>query len=1175
MAMLGNLHSGNIEVRLPLDKSLINHGMVDVQEGANARIRWAIQDGKIDFKRSHVDIEGVSAAGIFKVRGAYLDDSGKLKLDMVGPDINITESVIGKSRMPRQMDQFAQAITEKYLSKSETPATPRSEATQRLLDGLTFSAQNVSLRPDRAIALGEGNAIRVAPNTKLDVAGSLDRVSLSGRAGIQGVHLTSGATGVALGKGDVEIQATAQRTPQGGMDARLQLRNLNLDVHQIHHALADQQGVNLEQAHVRNGSLEAHVKLDAQGNPHIPYLRTQGEFSAESLRYNDGARVLDSGRVQLNLDAQSSLNEQGVSLGNVAIQNMRGEVRKLDVTDSQGKTIHLEQAHVEGANLYRTRQTDGSFDHHGGIQRFAGTVEGSMGFEGAGVRGATSVERTTAEGNLQFKEGRLTGEVRVSEGTGRTSTVLDRTHLDLGVAGNITLAAGTRADFALSSLALGKTLPEGQLQAGGQLKGRIEQGHLQLAGTGRVDLNNADIDLNLKQVEKRAGETMPRLQGDLKLTLDSQINVEPAMLRKAGVTSMTDARGKVALELQGASLQGDGKLSVQRTGLDLQASVGEIRGQIQIPALASANTPVSGPNTTTSVSTVSSPAVSLQPTMTQPLSFQPLEVVGRVKQGTVELEIPLHEAGIEKASTVWGVQTLDLQNDTTIRAKLVVNNGQIDFAKSSFQFNKDPSALGLIDVHPHVTADGQIKVKAAGMDLNITDWITGQDRLPANMSDLGKQLTTLAGGSSTASSSTSIDAALAQGRNYAELGNIQLKAEGVALSSGRLSIGDNDYIELGEGNRINLHGTSREMRVQGSVDARDAYVDLGGTVLDLGQGKVNFNASIQTGLSQQGQWNQPAQVQVRLEVPEAHVDRFHLTQPDGKQVELRDGTLQGAVVDMNHRFERTADGQIKRIEQGSQTTMSINGFAGELRNTSLGLQNADDTQATLDVVSAQSQGKFSLAADGRMVLDASFDQLNARLSDLAVSTGVANVQGLDGSLRGGGKLHLDSQRGIRIDGDFTADARIDDGKLALNGLTEVDLARNSRAVVHLTHLDTTQPKPSLEGEIHIDAALDKGRVSLPSGQTLRFESGSKLQMSSRLGQDREGHVAEMTGTIYADLERQAFHHQSGGTEVSGELYDGVARIDLGQITVHEDGRYRIRNPNVKIQTDLNLLGKQN
>lgn len=1176
MSVLGNLHAGHIDIHLPLDKSLINHGLVDVQDGAKAHIRWAIEDGKIDFKHSRVEVEGVSAAGLFKVRGAYLDESGKLKLDMVGPDINITEAAIGKSRMPRNMDQFAQAVSEKYLSKTDTESSSNSN-NSALLSGLQFSAKGVALRPDRPISLGQGNSIQVAPQTKIDVEGSWNQVSLTGRAGVQGVQLTSGETNVSLGKGDVEIQATAQRTSQGGLDARLQLRHLNLDAPHIHHRTApDQQGIALQDAQIRNGSLEARVKVDAQGNTQIPYLRTQGEFSSESLRYHDGNRTLDSGPVQFRLDAQSSLDQQGVSLGNVGIHDLRGEVRKLDVTDTQGKTIHLENAQVQGANLERIQQSDGSFVHQGGIERFAGTVEGSLGVDGAGVRGVTSVERTTAEGRLQFQNGQLTGQFQVSEGTGQTHTVLDRTHLDLGTFGDITLSAGTRADFALSSLALGKTLPEGQLKAGGQLKGRIEQGHLQLAETARVQLNNAEIDLNLKSVEKRPGETLPHLQGDLKVTLDSDIQVQPEILQKAGVTSMTDARGKMALSLQGASLQGDGKLSVQRTGLDLQATVGEIRGKIQIPDLATtssaASASSSSPASTPSV--VATPSVAIRPNINQPLSLQPLDVVGRVQNGTVALEIPLNETGIEQASRVWGVQTLDLQNDTTLQAKLVVKDGQIDFAKSSFQFNKDPSALGLIDVHPHVTADGKIKVKTAGLDLNITDWVTGQKQLPANMSDLGQQLTTLSQAGSTSASSSSLDQSLTQARNYAELGKISLQAQGVTLSSGRLAMGDNDYIELGPGNRIDLHGTSQKMQIQGSVDAKDAYVDLGGTVLDLGQGRVNFDASIQTGLSAQGTWNQPTRVNVNLRVPEAHVDQFLMTQPDGKPIELRDGSLRGATIAMSHQFERDPNGGVKRIEDASRSSITVDHFAGELHNTSLGLQNADGSKASVSVVSAQSQGKFSLNEQGHVLLDATLDKLDARVDDLSIAAGGARVQGLDGSLKGRGSFHLDSQKGIRFDGDFTADARMDDGVLALNALAHVDLARNSRAVLHLTHLDTTQSKPSLEGDLQIDAALDKGQIQLPTGQNLRFESGSKLQLSSRLGHDQQGHVAHMKGTIYADLERQTFHHRGGGTEVSGELYDGVARIDLGNVEVHEDGRYRIQNPDIKINMDLNLLGRQ-
>lgn len=1334
--MLGNLHTGDINVELPLDESLINHPLVRIDDNAKARVRWAVRDGQIDFENSRVQVEGVRAAGLFKVRGAYFDDKGKLRLNMSGPDINITEAAVGRSRMPRSMEDFAGAISDKYLQNPRN--SERSGNGGNLLENLRFSAEGVALRPDRALSLGEGNNINFKPGTRIDVAGNLNNVSLEGRASINGVNLSAGNTGISLGEGDVSIRASAERRADGGVKANVDLRNLNLDVNRLQQSVGDGTGLDVQNATVRNGSVQMRLNVDGSGAATIPKLNAEGDFAANSLRYDDGTRRLQSDSVRFSLDADSSVGNDGLGLGDVKIDNLRGHIQQFEIQGDRGEGMNLQDANVEGGSLTRRRNAAGEFEHTGGIDRFSGTVDGQLNHAGiAGAQGSTRFERTTAEGNIHFDQAGVTGEVQVTEGTGRSSTVMDRSNIDLGKHGNVTIAAGSRADFELASAALGRTLQEGRLEANGRLQGRLEDGQLNIGDHARLDLREADIDLNLRSVDKREGETLPRFEGDLKLSLDSNIDINQDVLRRAGVSTVQDARGKVSLDLQGASLNGDGRLEVKQAGVQLEATVGEISGRIGLPgqtaieepATTTPATPVTSPSTnaeprsytvksgdtlgriasnnnttvdelarinsitnpnrisvgqvlkleeaaaptstpagpetytvksgdtlgriasnnnttvdeltrlnsisnpdrisvgqelklreslapttssrpvarptaasTTAPTTVAeaaassastatasteapeqassleiaAPQANIKPVMNEPLSFNPMDIAGRVQNGEVEIDIPLNEVGIEDASKVLGVRTLDLQDDTRIQGRLVVEDGKIDFEKSSFRFNKPPAAAGLVDVNPHLSDDGKIKVGVAGMNINITRFVTGSSSLPTNMSDLGELLGQSGTQPSTdaSSSSANVDDYLNTGRQYLDIGDIKLKADNVALAPGRLQIGDNDYIEVGANNRVSLNGSSQELSINGQIEATDAYVDLGGTVMDLGSGQVEFDATVKTGLSQEGQLDGTSSVDVNFRVPEASVDRLHVEQSNGRQVELRNGSVQGIELSMSHSFQKGENGEVEHLADASRTSLKVDSFAGELRNTSIGLTNQNGSPASVDIRSAQSQGSFNMPADGPMQLELSLDDLDARVSDLNVQAGATRVQGLDGGLTGSGTIRVDSSKGVALEGDFRAEVGMDDGSLALNGVTELDLSRGSRATLNLTELNTMGAKPSVQGNLEIAAELDSGEVSLPDGQTFRFEAGSKLQLSTELGQDQDGHVAQMNGTIFADLKQQEFRHTQGNTEISGELQDGTARIDLGDVTVHEDGRYRIVNPEVKVNMDLNLLGRQ-
>lgn len=1344
LEMLGNLHNGHVTVEMPIDKSLINSGAVKVSDDAKAHVRFAVKDGQIDFENSKVKLDGIRALGLFKVRGAYFDRKGKLRVDMAGPDINISKAVVGDSRVPRSMNAFARALEAKHGQKNEAPANNRgasrgnnadrgrSETTTRSsesstldkLKGLRFEATGVALQPDKAISLGEGNAINFKPGTRLDMKGDLNNVELSGRVDLNNFALNSNGTGVELDKGRVDFRATANRS-DNSINADVRLSNLNLNAPSIHHNLGNNEGLSIRDAAIANGEIRAKVSVGADGKATVPELQTSGTISAGTVEYADDGRSLRGSNLRLDLNATGGLKRSGANVGNVSLNNVNGEVSHLRLPSSDNKPFVLENGVVRNASMKRTRGADGKFEHKGAVEHFSGTLGGEVALRGSKFSGDLSAEKTTVEGSLKFENNRLDGDIGISktdvslnnatiplkngelgalnirnanlssdtdnairlegrkvgfEGSGRLQGELNRSTLKFGNKGEITLAGGTRADLSVDAARVGRVDGNNFIEAHGSIEGRVESGRLRVGNAATLNLRGADLNLDLQKMRIGADSNVETLKGDARVDLDVSADFDRSLLSRAGIKHVEGAQGRLALDIKDAELNSDGQLSAKTAHIELNASVDEIRGRVEIPgvtrpgavdaettfatytvkggdtlsriarnhstsvgALSELNnisnpnlirvgqelkipgtervvtppttpavhTPAPTPATTETTSTatnatrsastastestVALPSVGVRPALNEPLSVNPMAVAGRIQNGELEVEIPLNEKGLEDASKVLGVRTVDIDPNTRLKARLVIKEGEIQFDKSKFQFSHAPEALGFVDVAPRVTTDGKVEVEVAGLDINITKYAVGEDKIPSKVSDFMKLMTptpeattptesrssSSRSSSETTSSRTSssrgidVDRELSRGREFVKLGQIDFSAKGVSLAPGRLAIGDNDYIDIGSENRLDISGNSREVKIGGTVDARDAFVDMGDAEIDLGTGRIDFDATVTTGLNTSGRLTNESRVDVNFRVPEASVDHMKLTQADGQQIELRSGSIRNAELKASHSFKVGNNGEVEYMADKSSTTFNIPHFDGDVRNTRVAMNNEDGTQGFLNIAAARSNGNLSVDKDGRILANLSVDELDANVEDVDLSVPGSTLKGLDGGVSGQGRLTFDNTRGLTLDGDFTARASLEDGSLKLNGYTDLDLAKDSRANLRLTRLDTTNGTPDVIGELSIDAALDKGNVALPDGQTLSFEEGSKLSLSTALGRKEDGRELTMNGEIFAKLGRQRFHHVSNRAEVSGEVLGGMARIDLGDITLHEDGRYHIANPDISVNFDLSLLGRQN
>ncbi len=501
MEMLGNLHSGNVYVDMPLDSSLVKSRAIGIADDAKVRVRFAVKDGEIDFKNSKVELDGVRALGLFKIRGAYFNKKGKLKIDMTGPDINISKAVVGESRVPRSMNQFSQALERKHGSKrssgangdSGTRAASGSSNTLDKFEGLQFRAEGVALQPNKDLSLGEGNSLSFKPGTRVDLKGDLHNVELSGRVDLNHFNLNSNGTGVELDKGSVDFQATAHRSDSGVINADVHLKNLNLDAPSISHSLGNNEGVHIRDAKIADGEIHARVTVGADGKAALPELHTKGRVSAGSVEYADSGRVVKGNNLRLSLDARGGLGSGGADVGTIKLNDLNGEVSKVSLPIGEGeKPFELENAAIRNGSFERVRNAEGGFDHNGSIEHFKGTLGGEININGRKFKGELGSDKTTVEGGIRFENNKIDGDVKIS----KTNVELNNANIPLGTEhGAINIRHASLTSDQPNAIHLeGKRLG---FEGGGRLEGELgrstlrfgDKGSLTIAGGTKADLN--------------------------------------------------------------------------------------------------------------------------------------------------------------------------------------------------------------------------------------------------------------------------------------------------------------------------------------------------------------------------------------------------------------------------------------------------------------------------------------------------------------------------------------------------------------------------------------------------------------------------------------------------------------------------------------------------------------
>ena len=914
---------------------------------------------------------------------------------------------------------------------------------------------------------------------------------------------------------------------------------------------------------VEGASFGQERSTQGASQPYADIPRFQGTVSGKVQRDQDG-RKAEIALQEASVSGAVRADARGVT-ADIQIERVDSSVRDLAVSHD-GHTVDIR----EGSLVGRGRVATGG----GGIQADAsGRLRGELRDGQIDLGGLGRVDLADGtKADLQLERAKVGPQgIQDLSAKGTVNLGLDDGRIRLNGLGEIDIASGTKADVEVLSSTLGANLNEGSFAARGRLQGGLDHGTLRIGDIANVDLQGTRFDLDLKHIEKDPNAALPSLRGDMKLETEMAVGLRQALKTRLGDAAVKDLDGRVSLDLKDVEVDGAGRVRIERAGVQMDAKLGEISGKINVdpqalrlPTAASASaTPSSALNGVARLDTS-------KPVMNQPLALDPMTIAKRIQNGVVDVELPIQEAGIENTTKLLGLRTLDVAPGTKLLAKLHVEDGRINYEKSSIRLNKPIEALGMFDLNlPRINKDGKVVVGVMGKDINITNWVLGREQLPSRVSSFVEEASSWQ--KSAGGGDVDIQRSLDQAGRFASLGGLSFKAQGVSLAPGRLQIGDNDYIEIDGSNRVDIQGNAQNISIKGEIPANQTFVDVGGSRLDIAEGRVRFEADIQTGLSAAGRLNGASQVDVRLAIPKATVNELYHARDNGDHFHLKSGEIEDASLRLQHRFQVQNNGTLQ-AQEAPKVELSVGRFAGKMGASEITLRNADGTPAKMALQEAEASGSLRADADGiAATLDLS--AVKASLRDLDIDAAGQKIVDLDGSLSGAGRLSLDPRGGFGLDGNFQIDGNVQDARIRMGNHVDLDLSANSQASIALRKLGIGPQGLRLDGDLSVDAALDRGSMQVGDRPPLRFDKGSSLRMSSHLKHDEIGPSLTLNGHLHAKL---APGQSLGAIETSRGALDarldgGIADINLGDITLQPDGAYKIKDPSISLRLELSKL----
>ena len=280
---VGQVQNGSVEVRIPLNAGH-EIGPTTVREDTWVNVQLAVKNGNIDRKNTRILFENsdgertdLDGPFIWDAEQIYIDKDGQLKADVpCFPDPNITEKVLGRDKIPENIEDFvallashgqmpqAQPLIEPLSvsnllngkpippphegvsanrtistntdgtnpsahintrtdSTTSRPSTRSSAATNSLDGMLRFSEAQIrfsgSLKTG-PMSFGDGLELHIAPDTQIEGSGSFDNLDVALNGNISQMTMEAKDSILSAGNGHIRVDANirSSRHADGSLD---------------------------------------------------------------------------------------------------------------------------------------------------------------------------------------------------------------------------------------------------------------------------------------------------------------------------------------------------------------------------------------------------------------------------------------------------------------------------------------------------------------------------------------------------------------------------------------------------------------------------------------------------------------------------------------------------------------------------------------------------------------------------------------------------------------------------------------------------------------------------------------------------------------------------------------------------------------------------------------------
>jgi hypothetical protein len=467
-----------------------------------------------------------------------------------------------------------------------SPAGPRrSEPT--LLEKLDTARATVSVKNvgfvDGLVPLGELGRVKVGRQSKLELTGTLEQLSLTAHAQFEQLDVAAGGTSVkgSAGTADLAVQWSGNVLGASGA-VKASITNLTLATESAVSRRENGDFIELAQGSVQNGSLTLERGAGAAPRASIDLPRFRGTISRGQITVPDGdgtatirlsrstvagsvqvdaGRVLVRGDVELNAelsDFQGPAGGPGVS---IASAQLRGTSRvvfdsaaglKADGSMRLQATLD-DKAPTPAAGEQAVRLSAGSLDvtatrlevGPGGALTVAARGQVDLGLERAevgqkGVALQLGASRLAGQATLNIAD----GDVRLTNSSLRLSASVEDGTVKLGDNVSLDLQRGTSVQAALTGVAFGRSGTSMQFGPKTRLDAVLDTGTVRLPDGRALTFKrgaSASFQFDRLVVPERG---VPEAAGSIALEADleaNQVNLEE-LARLPGV-SLSTAQG--------------------------------------------------------------------------------------------------------------------------------------------------------------------------------------------------------------------------------------------------------------------------------------------------------------------------------------------------------------------------------------------------------------------------------------------------------------------------------------------------------------------------------------------------------------------------------------------------------------------------------------------------------